>query len=127
MVDVIGGIGIALMFVMRTNKRRNLTSSQWAAIAAEAEDLVSELQQKVEEDRRRKIAERENVANQYTKPEPKVETVQLIEPSPQKDNSRLADSHIASLFNTNRTYISEARKLKETKPEAFVKVSNVSR
>lgn len=107
----------ALMFVLRTNKRRNLTSSQWAAIAVEADDIIDVIKEETEKARREKISQRENVANQYSEKK-EVQTVQLIEPSA-KDNSQLATSKIAETFNTNRTYISEAAKLKETKPEIF--------
>ena len=43
----------AIEFVIRTNKRRNLTSSQWAAIAAEADELWEAVKEQIEEDRRR--------------------------------------------------------------------------
>ena len=34
----------AINFVMRTNKRRNLNSSQWAVIANEAEEIIEAIQ-----------------------------------------------------------------------------------
>jgi len=76
------------------------------------------LQQKVEEDRRRKQA-----ATQAVTKVPETRAMQqLIVTQPEestKPNRNVSDNTIASLFNTNRTYVSEARKLKETKPEAF--------
>lgn len=113
----------AIAFVMRTNKRRNLNSGQWACIAAEADDLLAVIREQVEEERRRKIAERENVANQHT---PKEETGQKIVRFPDDDH---ADEHAdktatkaAELFNTNRTYVNQAVKMKERAPEVFEKV-----
>jgi ATP-dependent protease ClpP protease subunit len=35
---------------MRTNKRRNLNSGQWACIAAEADDLLAVIAEQVEKD-----------------------------------------------------------------------------
>ncbi len=39
----------ALEFVMRTNKRRNLTSSQWAVIAIDSEEIVETIQKQAKE------------------------------------------------------------------------------
>jgi hypothetical protein len=98
----------AIAFVMRTNKRRNLNSGQWACIAAEADDLLAVIREKVEEERRRKIAETKK------------------EPTPDK---KLSDVHASStptkaaeLFNTNRTYVNQAVTMKEKAPEVFEKV-----
>ena len=44
----------ALSFVMRSNKRRDLTSSQWAAIAVESESIYEAIRVATEEDRRAK-------------------------------------------------------------------------
>jgi hypothetical protein len=41
--------------------------------------------------------------------------VQKIVPQP-KDTSKLADSKVAAMFDTNRTYINQASKIKETAP-----------
>ena len=38
----------------RTNKRRNLTSSQWAAVAVEADEIIAAIKARVEEERRKK-------------------------------------------------------------------------
>jgi len=44
--------------------------------------------------------------------------VQLIVPQV-KDTSKLATAKVAETFNTNRTYIDEATRLKWEDPEAF--------
>jgi N6-adenosine-specific RNA methylase IME4 len=104
----------AIQFVMRTNKRRNLTSSQWAAIAVEADEVVEAIRQAVEVERRRK--QKENAANQHTEPLGN----KLPEGKPHDETK--AATKIAQTFNTNRTYVNEAAKLRETKPEVFEQV-----
>lgn len=99
----------AIQFVMRTNKRRNLTSSQWAAIAVEAEEIIEALREAVERERRAKISEAR-----------RGETAQLIAPSEKSDNE--VRTKLAETFNTNRTYISDAAKLRNEKPEVFEQV-----
>ena len=114
----------AIEFVMRTNKRRNLTSSQWAAIAVEADDIVKAIEEATEAARRAKIAERENVSNQYSE---KVEMAQLIAPSPKtSQNKSKSESRtkIAKAFNTNRSYISDAKRLRIENPEAFKRIKS---
>jgi N6-adenosine-specific RNA methylase IME4 len=111
----------AINFVMRTNKRRNLNSSQWATIAVDAEDILAAIRAAVESEARLKISARENVGNQYTK----VQQRQLIDAVPKKkDNATRTDAIAADTFNTNRTYISQAAKLKESKPEVFEQVKS---
>jgi DNA modification methylase len=116
--DFIGDDVSAINFVLRSNKRRNLTSSQWACIASEADDIIKAISEQVEKERREKLSKHQTDNNSNSK-----QTVQLIVPSEtKKDNSKLTDTKIAETFNTNRTYISEATKLKETNPEVFEQV-----
>jgi len=136
----------ALNFVMRTNKRRNLNSSQWAAIAVEAEEMVATIREQVDKERLKK--QKENAANQYTLPirhemnridsEPDASVDQEgleiaplendTEPSvnkltePKNENENRADYKLAATFNTNRTYINEASRLRCDKPEIFEQV-----
>jgi hypothetical protein len=111
----------AIAFVMRTNKRRNLNSGQWACIAAEADDLLAVIREKVEEERRRKIAEAmENNTNRTAQSVPD-RTAQKIAPSETKTEKETA-TKAAELFNTNRTYVNQAVKMKEKAPEVFEKV-----
>jgi hypothetical protein len=108
----------AINFVMRTNKRRNLTSSQWACIAVESDEIIEVLKEQTEKERREKISKRENVSNQYTKQE----TCQLIDTSPK--NKERVTQKLAKTFNTNRSYVSEAKKLKERKTDFFEQVKS---
>ncbi len=100
----------ALDYTLRTNKRRNLTSSQWAAVAVEADELIAAIRAAVEAQRRAKQAatQAESVS-------------QLIDEQPDYNASR-SDHKAAEAFNTNRTYINEAAKLKQERPDAFEKV-----
>lgn len=104
----------AIAFVMRTNKRRNLNSGQWACIAAEADSLLAVIRQRVEEERIAK--QKANAANQHQEPSVK----KLTEPN--ENNQARSDQKAAELFNTNRTYVSQAVKIKERAPEVFEKV-----
>lgn len=99
----------AIAFVMRTNKRRNLNSGQWATVAVEAEEIMAAIASQAEAERREKIAASR-----------KDETRQKIAPS-EKDNGKTAHK-AASLFNTNRTYVNQAAKIKERAPDVFEKV-----
>lgn len=126
-----GSASEAFDLVMRTNKRRNLNSGQWACISADAALVVAEIAATVEAERRVKIAEA-SIGNTKAKKqeeeteleiEPEKQTAQLIAPSvsPTKDE-RETRSKTAALFNSNRTYVNQAAKLKDAAPEKFEKV-----
>lgn len=97
-VTFTGSDSEAIAYMMRTNKRRNLNKGQWATIAVEAEEIMSAIK-----------AERGR---------PKKE--QKIAPLPK--DQRTTSHKAAELFNTNRTYINQAAKVKAEAPEAFEKV-----
>lgn len=109
-----GTDGEAIALVMRTNKRRNLNSGQWACIAAEADDLLAVIREQVEKERRDKQAESQS---KISEPIP-----QKIAGQPKNDNSKETSAKAAELFNTNRTYVNQAVKMKTTAPEVFEKV-----
>lgn len=100
----------AIRYMMRTNKRRNLNSGQWACIAVEAEDLIEAIRKQVEKQRRAKQAETQ------TKKENPI-TQKIVEQVPRSQKE--AAHKTAELFNTNRTYVNQASKLKEQAPEVF--------
>jgi hypothetical protein len=114
-VTFTGADSEAIALVMRTNKRRNLNSGQWACIAAEADDLLAVISEQVEKERRQK--QKENASNQHQEPSVK----KLTEPT-RDENSLRAQAKAAELFNTNRTYVNQAVKMKEKAPEVFEKV-----
>ena len=97
----------AIGLVMRTNKRRNLNSGQWATIAVEAEDIMAAIAQQVEKDRREKQSTTQS----------KLSDKKLPNSLPQRSTEKAAE-----LFNTNRTYVNQAAKIKQAAPEVFEKV-----
>ena len=103
----------AIDFVMRTNKRRNLNKGQWACIAAEADDLLALIREQVEKERRANISETKKDSTLGKK----LPNVSLIKPDDQKTVTKAATA-----FNTNRTYVNQAVKMKEAAPEVFEKV-----
>jgi N6-adenosine-specific RNA methylase IME4 len=107
----------AIQFVMRTNKRRNLTSSQWAAIAVEADEIVEAIRQAVEVERRKKQAESLHQTHEAG-------MFGAINCPKQSNEENKARTKIAETFNTNRTYVNEAAKLKTERPEVFAQVKS---
>jgi len=99
----------AIQLVMRTNKRRNLNSGQWATIAVEAEDIMGAIAEQVEKDRREKQA-----ATQSESVQQKI----VAQPA----NRNVTDTKAAEIFQTNRTYINQATKIKKASPEVFAKL-----
>ena len=111
-VEFDGDDDAALVYTLRTNKRRNMSSSQWAAVAVQAEELMAAIRDAQPKGGRPSSSDE--------KP------TQLVV---EVDRSERETAHkVAEVFNTNRTYINEAAKLKETSPEAFemVKAGDVS-
>jgi hypothetical protein len=104
----------AVAFVMRTNKRRNLNKGQWACIAADADDLLVMIRLTVESNSRAKQAATQS--EQYHKlylADKKLSASHHANTTPTK---------AAELFNTNRTYVNQAVKMKAAAPEVFEKV-----
>ena len=112
-VTFTGTDGEAIALVMRTNKRRNLNSGQWACIAAEADDLLAVIREQVEREKSEKNAEAAKA--QHAGLGKKL-------PDPPKADDQKTATKAAELFNTNRTYVNQAVKMKTTAPEVFEKV-----
>jgi hypothetical protein len=105
----------AIALVMRTNKRRNLNSGQWACIAAEADDLLQVIAEEVEKEAERKRSE-------AAKAQRASDDKNLSRPEPSIPHTNTTATKAAELFNTNRTYVNQAVKMKEKAPEVFEKV-----
>jgi N6-adenosine-specific RNA methylase IME4 len=106
----------AISYTMRTNKRRNLSSSQWAAVSAQAEDILQAISDAVEVERRAK----QSVAQTGTTINKDLSNNLLLDT---KDpNINAAATKVAEVFNTNRTYVNEAKKLKKDNPVVFEQV-----
>ncbi len=101
----------ALTFILRTNNRRDLSSSQRACLAADSDEIIETLTKEIEEERRKKISEsRQN------------ETVEKI-PQSQEKNRKLR-TKLAETFGTNSRYVSDAQRFKKEKPEVFEQIKN---
>ena len=114
----------AFEFVLRSNKRRNLTSSQWATIAEEAKDVFEIIKARVEENKRKKQAEKK-INNSNAIKNNSVKQLTELNHAPiakEEDNTTRADHKLAEIFETNRTYVSAARKIKAADPEIFEQV-----
>jgi hypothetical protein len=119
----------ALEFVLSTNRRRNLNSGQRATVAAEADELMVAIAVEVEVERRRKIAgamkgnlnagQRAVIAAEDMEPE---QTGQKIVRSDLDEHATKTATKTAELFNTNRTYVNQAVKMRKEAPEIFEKV-----
>ena len=114
-VTFTGTDGEAIALVMRTNKRRNLNSGQWACIAAEADDLLAVIREQVEREADKKRSE-------ATKVQRAGDDKNLSRPELTKPHSNTTQAKAAELFNTNRTYVNQAVKMKTAAPEVFEKV-----
>jgi N6-adenosine-specific RNA methylase IME4 len=95
----------AIEFVMRTNKRRNLSSSQWAVIAIESDEIVATIKEKAKE-------------NQGTRND-----ITLGKKFPEVDAGRTAE-RLAQIFNTNDRYIKDVARIKRENPEALNDIRN---
>lgn len=105
----------ALEFSIRANKdRRHLTSSQLAVLAVQAEPLFNAIQEEVEKEQRKRQSE--NAVNRHTK--------ENLASSKKLDEARTEKTveKVAKIFNTNNSYVSQAKKLKESSPEKFEQV-----
>lgn len=111
-VTFTGTDGEAIALVMRTNKRRNLNSGQWACIAAEADDLLAV----IADEAAKNVGGR---PKQRQEPEPVEPQQKFVAVS---SNRNVTDTKAAELFNTNRTYVNQAVKMKTAAPEVFEKV-----
>lgn len=102
-----GDQSAAMRLVMRTNKRRNLNKGQWATIAIEAEDVLAALSKEAEERMKAGVRTPDNLGKKI---------------SQGSEEEHKTAHKAAELFNTNRTYINQAAKVKASAPEAFEKV-----
>jgi N6-adenosine-specific RNA methylase IME4 len=100
-----------MQLVIRSNDRRDLNSSQRAAIAVEAEEVVAMLKAEA------KAKQAEFHGNQYKSAV--VEKIPQVQSNPEQNKVR---TQLAETFGTNPRYVSDAARLKEQNPEAFKQV-----
>jgi len=107
----------AINFVMRTNKRRQITSSQWAALAVEAFELIDAIQKSVEQERREKQSKTREAIN-------KGEVITGKTLPNKKADEKKAATKIAKLFHTNRTSFNDARKILSSNPQLHEQIKS---
>lgn len=116
----------AVQYVLRTNKRRNLNSGQWAAIANEAEEIIEAIEKDVEENRRK--AQAETLKESLSKKASSESLGEKIPPNYKRDHKKHEQSKtrtkLAETFNTNPRYISDAKRLRKENPDAYEKVKS---
>ena len=100
----------ALQAVISWNlERRHLSSSQKAAIGVELEDLLAELERQAKE-------------RQGTRNDLKTNIVQKIEQSSEDPMATRTISKAATVLGTNRQYVSDAKKLRQTSPDVHQQI-----
>jgi hypothetical protein len=117
----------AIQFVMRTNKRRNLSSAQWATIAVEAEEVMSAIAAVTDEERRKiqAISLRETNGQKVMRAVNFMNSVcnkELLQTQKRDPNEKATATKAAEIFGTNRTYINQATKIQKASLEVFAKV-----
>ena len=106
----------AVQFIVRSNNRRDLSSSQRAAIAVEAEDLIAALKNEAAEKMLAGVVD--GAGGRGNKKENPVELIpQGFSPEQTKVRTQLAQT-----FGTNPRYVSDAAKIKAEAPEAFKEI-----
>jgi hypothetical protein len=109
----------AMNFIWRSNKRRNLTSSQWSAIATDAQPIIESIEAAVKKEKAEKLEGNKNAC----KDKPMVEQIPPSEKS-KRDDSKRSAVKLAKQFNTNPKYVAKAKELKTCNPEVFKQVKN---
>ena len=101
----------AFKFILQTNERRSLTSSQWAAYANEATEIINALEKEAK-DRIKvtqfKSKDDSDTATRKNSVTTKGETVEKL----------------AEIFPTNSKYIQQAKRIKKESPEDFEKIKS---
>ena len=100
---------------MRSNKRRDLTSSQWAVLAVESESIYEEIRRATEEERRAKQAE----SLKETHDNGGFGVSDNLLSKTKDDQQTRTSTKLASTFNTNREYVNAAKRLKKQSPDQY--------
>jgi hypothetical protein len=102
----------ALAFVMRSNKRRNITSEQWAVLAVQSGTILVAIQKQVEAE----AAERMLAG----KSDPTTSVNRVKEDK----NKNTTKALVAERVNTTPKLLAAAKNLKEENPEEFSKMAD---
>jgi hypothetical protein len=102
------GVGSLVDFVMSLNlHRRHLTSSQRAALAVEILPLLEAENAKIYQD----TVGRPNKSGQF------------FDPIPNDKNAKKSTDKAAKAMNTNRQYVSDAKRIKQDDPDLFEQIT----
>lgn len=112
----------AMDFIWRSNRRRNLTSSQWAVIAMDAQPIMEAIAAAVKKEKSEKLEGNQNACAEK-------QLVESVPPTekPKRDDSKRSTTKLAKEFNTNPKYVAKAKSLKIANPEALEQVRNGER
>jgi hypothetical protein len=107
----------ALAFVMRSNKRRNLSDERLTALALQSDDMMKTIQKQVEEGRKEKLIGNDNAKKEKT-------TTPNSDSLISKDkNQNTTDAIIADTIGVKRNQVEKIKKLKKENPDGFEKVA----
>jgi len=128
-----GTFADALQRVWSENiQRRHLTSTQRAAIIVTQEELVARIEVDARERQLSKLKQyqEKNTVTQLIRKREEVDgsaSIIIDEPKPQK-HVKESDAILAKTADTNRQYVSDAKKIKKESPKVFdmVKSGNIS-
>lgn len=110
----VGDFSEALNYVLAKNKdRRHLTESQKAGIAVKSEELLERFEKQAHENSLRNL-EKNNITDSQKIVSPKTLHKEW--------NKNSVSGKLASIFNTNRTYIDQAKKVRKKQPDLLDKV-----
>ncbi len=107
----------ALAFVMRSNKRRNLSDERLTALALQSDDLMKAIQNQVEEGRRAKLVGNVNASKEKTTT-PNSDSSISIDKNENTTIAKIADS-----IGVKRNQVEKIAKLKKENPVAFKQVA----
>lgn len=109
----------AVMQVMALNaRRRHLTSSQLAAIAVEADEIL-------EEHKKAAVKRKSSAGGDKKSPSARQSVTQKIGEPIRHDNE--ADAQTAKAFGTNRQYVTDVKKIRAADPKLHAQVKNGSK
>jgi len=109
----------AMDFIWRSNRRRNLTSSQWSVIATEAQPIMDAIAAAVKKEKAEKLEGNQNASTK----KPLAESIPPSE-KPKRDDSKRSAVKLAKQFHTNPKYVAKAKEIKTSNPEVFELVKN---
>jgi hypothetical protein len=102
----------AIQFIVRSNNRRDLNSSQRAAIAVDADDLITALRA---EAKQRSLA---NLSKRWDEQQLEGELI----PPPTNNEATKVRTQLAKAFQTNPRYVTDAARIKKQNPKAFEQI-----